>query len=266
MTELNIATKLPSFMEQPEEVPKPKGRWSFSALMTFEQCPYRYYVEQVLKQRGSSGPAAERGSKIHDECEHYITMQSNDTPSDKKVSSWVPELEELRGMYADGQGIICEDEWAFDVDWNRVEWMAPNAWLRGKLDVFIKEDTSAHILDWKTGRKFGNEMKHQQQGILYAIMAFMIYPELEFARVEFLYLDQPYRTNLEQTYTRDQALAFLPNFVKRVTKMLESDTHVYAPPQTLDGLPKYLQDWLKDPGNYDQEKNPFETPWYVTKA
>ena len=262
---MSTAFTLPDFVEK-QELPKVKGRWSFSALMQFEQCPYKYFVEQRLGHRGSSGPAAERGSKIHDECEHYITMVSNDTPSDKKVAAWIPELEELRGMYADGQNLICEDEWAFDRDWGRVAWGSPDAWLRGKLDVFVKEGTSAHIMDWKTGRKFGNEMKHQQQGILYAIMAFMIYPELEFARVEFLYLDQPYRTNLEQTYTRDQALMFLPNFEKRVHKMLTSEIKAFAPPLTLDGLPGYLQDWLKDPANHDHENNPFTTPFYVSNV
>jgi len=262
---MSTAFTLPDFVEK-QEIPKPSGRWSFSALMTFEQCPYKYFVEQRLGHRGLSGPAAKRGSKIHDECEHYITMQTNDLPTDAKIQAWMPELQELRGMYADGQQVICEDEWAFDKDWNKVPWGAENAWLRGKLDVFVLEGTSAHIIDWKTGRKFGNEMKHQQQGILYAIMAFMIYPELEFVRVEFLYLDQPYRTNLEQTYTRQQALAFLPNFERRVAKMLNADLNTFAPPISLDGYPKYLQDWLKDPANYGHENNPFDTPYYANSV
>ena len=42
-----------------------------------------------------------------------------------------------------------------------------------KLDAYVKEDdTSARVIDYKTGKRFGNEIGHSQQCLLYAIAAF----------------------------------------------------------------------------------------------
>lgn len=251
------------------EIPPPNGAWSFSALMAFEALPYRYFVENRLKIRGPGNAAMERGSRVHESVENYVQALSNDTPGsiEKSIDAWQPEFERLRELYLNTGQITIEEDWAYDYNWDITGWTSSNVWLRSKLDVFDRQDeTSAHIIDWKTGRKFGNEMKHQQQGILYAISSFMRFPELQFVRVEFLYLDQPYRTNLEQTYTREQAIAFEPNFRRRANEMLNAPIGKFAPPMHLDGLPKYQQEWLRDPANYGHEGNPFDPPWYVNKG
>lgn len=262
-----FAKKPPEFMQKDiTTLPPAKGSWSFSALSSFEALPYRFFVESRLKHRGEQHPAALRGENVHKSIEDYIMGLTNDKPNDPKIGAWQPEFQKWRDLYSEGNDIQLEGDWAFNTDWTPVEWMAQDAWLRAKLDLlYLQNKTSAHVVDWKTGRKFGNEMKHQQQGILYAISAFMRFPELEFARVEFLYLDQPYRSNLEHTYTREQALLFEPGFVRRVNKMLTAELKDFAPPMTLDGLPKYQQDWLRDPANYGHDNNPFDPPFYVDR-
>jgi hypothetical protein len=46
------------------------------------------------------------------------------------------------------------------------------------------------VIDYKTGRKFGNEIKHAEQVQLYAIATSIKYPDAETIDVELWYFDQ----------------------------------------------------------------------------
>ena len=46
--------------------------WSFSALKTFEQCPYRSYLQKIKKIPEPQHPAAKRGTDIHNQAEDYV--------------------------------------------------------------------------------------------------------------------------------------------------------------------------------------------------
>ena len=69
------------------------------------------------------------------------------------------------------------------------------------------------MIDYKSGRKFGNEIKHGEQLLLYQLLAFMRYPKLEVVHAELWYLDQDDITS--KTYTRKQGLMFAKNFARR---------------------------------------------------
>ena len=58
-------------LEKPTE-PGPLRAWSYSALKVYEECPYRSYIQKVKKIQEPSGPAAERGTMIHQEAEDGI--------------------------------------------------------------------------------------------------------------------------------------------------------------------------------------------------
>ena len=72
-------------------------------------------------------------------------------------------------------------------------------------------------INYKTGKKFGNEISHSQQGLLYAIGTFFRYPELEYVQVEFWYLDKGETT--KKQYTREQAMQFAPGWHSRALVM-----------------------------------------------
>ncbi len=197
-------------LEKPEELGLIRA-WSYSALKVFEECRYRSYIQKVKYIPEPSGPAAERGSVIHQEAEDFVAGKLDSLPASlKKFQS---EFEELKNLYADAK-VELEGEWGFDVDWNPVGWIGRDTWARIKLDALVHEDEqSARIIDYKTGKKFGNEIPHSQQGLLYAIGAFQRYPELQYAQVEFWYLDKAETT--KKPYTRAQAMQFLPSWHKR---------------------------------------------------
>ena len=193
--------------------------WSYSTLKTFEECPYRIYISKVRKVREPSGPAAERGSKIHQEAEDFVNGKLTEFPG--SLVKFEDEFHQLKKLYIDGQ-VELEGEWAFTVDWGQTKWMSTDCWARVKLDAYIQEDqTSARVIDYKTGKKIGNEIPPSQQCLLYALAAFMRSPELEYVSSELWYLDHGETTTVP--YTREEALMFLPGIHERAIKMTTCD-------------------------------------------
>lgn len=195
----------------------PVPAWSFSTLEKFEACAYQIYISKVKKIPEPQGEAAARGELVHKAAEDFVNGTRDDLIDELKTYSEKFEL--LRLLYKEGK-VEQEGEWAFTIDWERTDWMAPNCWARVKLDAYVQvSPTECRIIDFKTGKKFGNEIKHGQQGLLYAIAAFMRNPKLEFAQVEFWYTDQKLADMSRKSYTRDQALMFMPGFHSRGVKM-----------------------------------------------
>lgn len=192
--------------------------WSYSSLKTFETCPYRVYIAKVKKVQEDYGPAADRGTKIHNQAEDFVQNKIEKMPDTlKKFKS---QFEVLKSLYVEGK-VEVEGEWGFTIDWESCDWMAKDVWARIKLDAIVHESpTSARVIDYKTGKKFGNEIAHGQQALTYAIGSFFRYPELEHVQTELWYLDQE-ETSL-QAYTRNEAMTFMPGINERALNMTSS--------------------------------------------
>ena len=200
------------------DAPKELGlipAWSHSTLKTFETCAYRSYIAKVRRIQEDFGPAAKRGSEIHEKAEHYVEGTLSELPPElKKFES---KFKELRELYADAK-VELEGEWGFTVDWEPCGWLEPITWARIKLDAIVHEtDTSARVIDYKTGKKFGNEISHAQQALTYAIGSFFRYTDLQHVQTELWYLDQNETTI--QAYTRDEAMLFMPKLHQRAVAM-----------------------------------------------
>lgn len=194
--------------------------WSISRLKDFERCPLAAklkYVDKIPEPErplppGKTEHANDRGSRIHDAAEHYVDGTG---PFIAEMKHFEPEFKKLRRMY-DQKKVELEGEWAMDTDWEIAPWKS--GWLRLKLDALVH--TSKHtavVIDYKSGRKFGNEVSHAQQLQLYALVTFLRYPHLEEITAELFYLDVNDITT--QTFTRDQSLRFKRSFDARGRKM-----------------------------------------------
>lgn len=207
---------------KPIEVPEQLGElksWSYSALKVFEQCPYRSYIAKVKKIQEESGPAAERGTMIHQQAEDYVNGTLGEFPD--TLIKFKAEFEELREGFANAE-VELEGEWGFDLNWNPVGWMEKATWARIKLDALVHQDeTCVRVIDYKTGKKFGNEIGHSQQALLYAIATFLRFPDVQFAQTELWYLDLGETT--VKSFTRDQAMQFMPTWHKRAVEMTTCD-------------------------------------------
>lgn len=196
--------------------------WSHSSLQQFQTCPYRLYLRRVKWIKEPQGEAAERGTLIHDECECYVRGIVDKLPEGKKTVEFELRLNTLRELFNMGK-VEMEENWGFDIDWNPIPddgqlYKNPKLWCTTKLDVFVREDeTSARVIDYKTGRKFGNEVKHGGQAMEYAVSAFMRYPELEHVTTEFWYLDHGQESI--RHYTRQEAMLLLPRITERAIRM-----------------------------------------------
>jgi len=203
----------------------PVKAWSYSALKVFEECPYRTYISRVRRVQEPSNPAAARGTEIHDQAEHYVDGTLGEMPS--TLDKFKSEFEELRQLYIDGK-VELEGEWGFNLEWAPVGWVEPKTWARIKLDALVHQDeTSARVIDYKTGKKFGNEISHSQQCLLYAIGTFFRYPHLEFVQTELWYLDKGETTT--KSYTRAEAMQFAPGFHSRAIAMTTCDDFAPTP-------------------------------------
>jgi hypothetical protein len=179
------------------------------------------YVEKRKKPAEIDNTAADRGTAVHSTAESYVKGEAQQlAPEMAKVAEFV---EQCRDAYAKGM-VEVEEEWAFDRDWQITGWFDKNCWLRLKLDVFIKwPDGTWEVVDWKTGKSYGNEVKHSQQGLLYAIGAFMRYPEMQRVRIRFVYTDEG-KWNSAREYDRLTVMRMLPTWDERAHAFTDSQS------------------------------------------
>lgn len=204
--------------------------WSFSRLTDFETCKYRAklkYLDKVPEPErplppGKTEHAHDRGTRVHTAAELFVKGGVELAP---ELANYKDSFLELRAFHAASKGnVSLEGEWAFDHQWNTTAWSSYNAWCRMKLDAFVLfNETEGKVIDYKTGRKFGNEVKHAEQGQLYQLAAFLRNPTLASVSVEFWYLDQPVEQKSVFNYSRDQGTRYIEKFAKRGA-LLTSET------------------------------------------
>lgn len=191
--------------------------WSHSKLVEFEKCKYRTWLLHDQKiaepQRplppGKTEHANDRGTRIHNGLEAYVNGTVATMPPE--AFKFRHEVDKLRSLYKAGQ-VSLEGEWGMDEEWTPTAWKT--AWLRLKLDALVHiSETEAVAIDYKSGRKFGNEIKHGEQLNLYQLVTFLRYPALEVVHTELWYLDVDDITT--STFTRDKGMKFLRSFDRR---------------------------------------------------
>lgn len=192
----------------------PVKSWSYSTYNNYLRCPHRVFMEKVLKiaqpelkiPEGKIEHPMLRGTRIHEAAEWYIT----------KNLELIPELEQFRSNFEalrvlrDSPDVYMsvEGDWAFTKNWQVTGWSSQDAWLRMKADMMVIKDTEGIMIDYKSGRRYGNEISHMTQAQLYQLCAFIRFPELERLEVEFWYTDVGEITRA--SYTRDFGMQFLP--------------------------------------------------------
>ena len=196
----------------------PITQWSISKFKTFDQCKLRAQLQYGQKipeperplPPGKTEHANDRGTRIHTASELYVQGKGTFPPEMEKFRK---ELESLRTLF--GRGMVSlEGEWAMTSSWEPTAWSGKDAWLRLKLDaIAFLSDEEAVVIDYKTGKKFGNEIAHAEQVQLYQLVAFLRYPKLEFVHTELWYPDADALT--QNSFTRQQGLRFKEGFARK---------------------------------------------------
>lgn len=191
--------------------------WSFSRLMDFESCPYKAWLkhaERVPDTRPKE--AADRGTMIHTMAEDFLNDKIKKLP--QELAKFSDEFESIKKRR---DKLALEDEWGFTRSWEPCDYNAKDVWGRMKADCVLNEGDRGVVIDFKTGKKFGNEIKHGEQLQVYALAAFIRHPEWESITAELWYLDVNELTPID--ITRKLALdRYLRVFDKRFRKMTDA--------------------------------------------
>jgi RecB family exonuclease len=165
---------------------------SYSRLTVFEHCPHRAKLAFVDKlPEPPTDPTKEspldRGTRIHVLAEKYVRGDLNILPMELEKFDEAFEL--LRELYEDGK-VAVEELWCYDDTWELV----PNdlwkhIWLRIKGDAVVFGEDDVTLIDFKTGKRERNEVKHFDQVGLYALAASIKYPHPTQFNCELWYLD-----------------------------------------------------------------------------
>lgn len=192
--------------------------WSFSRLSEFEKCKLRaklLFIDKLEEPKrplppGKTEYANDRGTRVHTAAEAFVR---GGIELIEELHKFRPEFEKLREQYAQGL-VSLEEEWAFNDAWQPTGWFSADCWARIKCDATVlAEDRHLVVIDHKTGKKTGNEIKHAEQMALYQLAAFLRNPEIEKVTVELWYLDQDDLSR--SVYTREQGMRHLKRFNER---------------------------------------------------
>lgn len=196
------------------------NQWSPSKLKTFAECKFRFQLQYGQKipeperplPPGKTEHANDRGTRIHNSAEDFVRGKGPFIP---EMAQFKTEFDSIKKLYSPNKDskVVLEGEWAHDKNWEPVEWRSDKAWMRCKLDALVLlSPIEAVVIDYKSGKKFGNEMSHASQTQTYQLATFLRYPKLEVVHTELWYLDLGEMT--QNTFTRDQGLRYKPSITR----------------------------------------------------
>jgi hypothetical protein len=187
--------------------------------MNYESCPYKAWLKhgEKIPETGDR-TAADRGTAVHLAAEHYVNGTRKDLAPE--LEKFKAELDALRRWHSKGK-VSLEGEWGFDRNWQPTEYFGKDVWCRMKCDtVVFPTPDHAIVVDFKTGKRFGNEVKHGEQMQLYQLGTLQRYPKIKTVEVELWYTDLD--DLVPNTFTRERGLSYMAAYTTRAAKMTDA--------------------------------------------
>lgn len=202
---------------------------SYSSIKLYEQCPLRYYRQRVLKDVvDEGGEASKHGERIHEFLEKRLA-ENAELP--QEAIRYEPLCKSVEKLSTDAQ-LHIEKELVLTDELKPTGWWDADAWLRSKLDVLVVRDTTAVVMDWKTGKRRVDFFQLK----LFAAQVFKHYPEVNTVKTTLVWLkDMKMDT---ETYEREQANKIWENILSRITQIYKSLDHDNWPAKP-SGLCRY---------------------------
>ena len=211
---------------------------SFSRASDFEKCPlfFKYrHIDKIPDPRPTDSSVEsplDRGSRIHTMAENYV--QNYKLPLPLELQGFEERFIKLRKLHKAGM-VTLEEPVAFNKTWNRC---SPtdfdNCIYRMVADVVIRPSKhSIIIIDHKTGKKHGNEVKHHDQCMEYATSFALVEPEVQEFTLQLWYLDQPQEVGNPtiKEFDREKVLLNFDKMRKRHTNVIETEMFPAHPSQ-----------------------------------
>jgi hypothetical protein len=185
---------------------------SYSSVSKFKTCPAQWEWSYILGHWEKSGPAAQRGTELHDTLETYYRHPQSSLPHKEAIwKPWLPLLTGLREHSPTAEGEVAVNKY-----WEPCDYKSKEAYYRGKVDLNLHARNHLFLFDWKSGKAYD---EHWQQGAHYAALS----PGYDFYTVFFVYLDQP--TLIKRwEYTKDEVADIREDAVELIEEV-RSATH-----------------------------------------
>lgn len=199
--------------------------WSYSTLVRYETCPRQFYEVKVAKNFVEEESVHQIwGKNVHTAFENYIKGGGKPKASlPDTMKQWEGVVDKVLALPAT---VHTEVPIALDANFVSAPW--DSCWTRGVIDVMALGDTTAIVIDWKTGKR-----KQTEQLKLYAAYVFAVYPQVNEVETGLVWL-QP-RTIDTERIKRDEAPIIWRDFVERAAR-LESAYERDSWPERPSGL------------------------------
>lgn len=184
---------------------------SYSSIKDYEQCPLKYQQQRIVKSfKNPPNQYSAHGERVHKDFENHVR---DGTPLPPDLIKYAPLLAKFIG-----REVSCEREVVLTEELKPTTWWAPDAWLRGKLDLYVRlTSTTAAVFDWKTG-------KHRpdfDQMELFALFVWAHDPEIQEVRTALIWTQCDKMDT--QTYTREaDANRLWAKHLGKIRKIYES--------------------------------------------
>jgi CRISPR/Cas system-associated exonuclease Cas4 (RecB family) len=194
---------------------------SYSRMNNYTQCPLQYKLIYVDKMGQDSSDAMEIGSAAHEFFDCWVkerypegskpasfksieTLAAECFQKESRNQSNFKEFLEICQTFAalykpdpNYPNVETEGQFAFDRQWKRCDWFSKESMFRAKIDrIEAPELDEEHkikkirITDYKTG--FSGAMDSFQLDV-YALIASLLYPNLEQVEVQFYYVKSGFK-------------------------------------------------------------------------
>lgn len=201
---------------------------SYSSIKLFENCPLRYYRQRITKEvKDEGGEASLYGERIHALLEKHL----KGADIDKEVAAYEPLCASVMRI-AHGGDLHIEKELVLTENLTPTGWWDADAWLRSKLDVLVIKDSTAVVMDWKTGKRNADQFQMQ----MFAAQVFKHFPDVRRVKTSLVWL-KTMEMDTNQ-YNRGDANSIWAEVMTRIQRIHDAYDHGNWPARP-SGLCRY---------------------------
>ncbi len=198
------------------------GVKSYSQWGTYKSCPRKWklsYIDGL--PRSPAGPAAQRGTEIHESLENYMLKKSDVLHPDIHANYGLMFMN-LRNDH--GETAVPEQSFNFNKDWESQDFDEKEGHVRGFIDCALPAPDFVDNLEYKTGKVYDD---HKYQRRLYGLASLLLYPEVERVRVRNIYVDQ--KKEEAEEFSRNEVDSLKAEWEDRFKEMDSDDTWIAKP-------------------------------------
>lgn len=192
--------------------------WSHSSLSGFATCARQYEEIKVLRNyQDQKNDASIWGDRFHTLAEEYIKAKIAAETSAVSADAPIvlaPEMEQYQKyldqfVFRPGTTLV-EQEYGLNERLEPCEFLGPDVWMRGIIDVLTLGGREAWVDDHKTGKR----KKDMQQLIIFALLTFYHHPEVQTVHTAFHWVQTGEKDS--ETFHRHQINALWDTLIPKL--------------------------------------------------